>query len=173
MRYASAWIPLVAAALLPADLLARQGSESRGDRFPGSAVVTVEQNEYLIRIECRVQGRPEAGFNTEPNRITREQTGGRYNMVALGLRPWQDTGDVVVSLDRFVAWMPVPTSVGGLLSLELTMSPTTVTRDGAPALVTYDMWQSGDRPPGREGVRVQVDCNARDPEAPAIRKAGA
>ena len=147
--------------------------QSRGGpnaRFPGSAVVTVGENEYTIRIECRVQGQPEAGFTTEPNRITREETGGQYNMVTLRLRPWQDTQDVIVSLEGYVAWIPAPASAGGTLSLELEMSPASVVRNNAPVALTYDMWQSGDRPPGRDGVKFAADCSQRDPEAPSFRK---
>lgn len=168
MRVAT--VLLAATALLPPARAGAQGRDAGNDRFPGSAVVTIDDAEYLIRIECRVRGRPEAGLSTEPNRITREATGGRYNMLSLHLRPWQDTGDVLVSVDRYVAWIPSPTSEGGVLSLELAMSPASVVRQGVPVAVTYDMWKGGDRPAGLDGVRIVANCNARDPEAPAFRR---
>ena len=162
---------LCAVALLSsAEVAAQQSRSGPNARFPGSAVVTVGEDEYTIRIECRVQGQPEAGFTTEPNRVTREETGGKYNMVTLRLRPWQDTQDVIVSLQNFVAWMPAPASAGGTLSLELDMSPASVMRNNAPVAITYDRWQSGDRPPGQSGVKFEANCSQRDPEAPSFRK---
>lgn len=162
----------VVSPVLQAGVMAQQANATGNERFPGSAVVSVEDSEYLIRIECRVRNRPEAGFSTEPNRVTRGETGGRSNMVALNLRPWQGSDDVLVSLDRYVAWVPVPASDAGVLTLELAMSPASVVRNGAPTAVTYDMWKDGDRPPGREQVRIQANCNVRDPAAPAYRKVG-
>ncbi|MBK9168743.1 MAG: hypothetical protein IPM24_14910 [Bryobacterales bacterium] len=150
--------------------VAQQAASAGNDRFPGSAVVSVEDREYLIRIECRERGRPEAGFSTELNRVTRADTGGRSNMASLNLRRWQDSPDVVVSLDRYVAWLPVPTSNAGVLTLELAMSPASVVRNGAPTAVTYDMWKAGDRPPGHDRVRIVANCRVRDPAAPAFRK---
>lgn len=156
----------------PGALAAQDPTPSESARFPGSAVVVVDDNEFLVRLECRVEGRPEAGFITEANRITRQETG-RSNMVALRLRPWQDTDDVVISLEGWVAWMPRPVSVGGVLALEVDMAATTVVgADGTPVLTTYDMWQNGDRPPGRDGVRFEANCAERDPDAPAYRKRG-
>lgn len=172
MRFAMVVASLFAATTsLQAQASGRQADSAPDERHPGSAVVTVGDSEYLIRVECRVRGRPEAGFTTEPNRITREQTN-RSNMVTLRLRPWQDTKDVIVSLDGFVAWMPTPGSSAGVLRLELAMSPTSVMRDGSLVALTYDMWQRGDRPPGRDGVKVAVNCLTRDPSAPAFRKVG-
>lgn len=168
-------LPMVLASLfaatssLPAQASGRQAGSAPDERHPGSAVVTVGDSEYTIRVECRVRGQPEAGFTTEPNRITREQTN-RSNMVTLRLRPWPGTKDVIVSLDGFVAWMPTPTSSAGVLTLELAMSPASVVRDGSPVALTYDMWQRGDRPAGRDGVKLVINCLTRDPNAPAFRK---
>ena len=138
-------------------------------RAPGTAIVTVEDDEYTIPNECDDPANPAAGFSTEPSRITREATG-RTSMVTLRLRRWQDTNDVVVSLDRYVAWLPAPASAGGVLALELSMIPASFARDGVPTALTYDMWSSGDRPEGISGVRFRADCTHRDPEAPAYRK---
>lgn len=151
---------------------AAQDRQERDDRFPGSAVVTVGDQEYTIRIECRQEGRPEAGFITEANRITRRETGGRYNMVTLRLRPWKDTSDVLVSFEAWMAWIPTPASADGVLSLAPEMSPVSLERDGERVLLTYDMWQAGDRPEGRDDVRFVADCTRRDPKAPAFRKVG-
>jgi hypothetical protein len=173
MRSTSLIPPLVAVmALAQTGAVAQQADGAGNDRFPGSAVVSIDDGEYLIRIECRARNRPEAGFSTEPNRVTRADTGGRSNMVTLNLRLWQDSTDVLVSLDRYVAWLPVPASNGGVLALELAMSPASVVRNGKPTTVTYDMWKSGNRPPGRDQVRIQANCSARDPAAPAFRKVG-
>lgn len=138
----------------------------------GSAVVRVDEGEYKILIQCDDASRPELGFSTEPNRITRAATGGRYNMVNLRLRRWKDTGDVIVSFDRYVAWIRQPGSASGTLSLKLDMSPTTVLRDNMPVAVTYDMWTGGDRPPGQSGVEIEAQCGKRDPEAPSFRRIG-
>lgn len=146
-------------------------SQSAGTEYAdGSAVILASGAEYKIRIECDASGHPEAGFSTEPNRITREATGGKSNMVNLRLRAWKETGDVIVTLDRYVAWIPKPAPQGGILSLTVDMSPASVERDGTPVAFTYDMWQSGDRPPGLEGVWFEANCTARDPEAPSFRK---
>jgi hypothetical protein len=151
-------------------LLPAQAEGQEQQRFDGSAVIRVDDNEYTIRIECDARARPERGFGTEPNRITRADTGGRSNMVSLRLRQWRDTGEVLVTLDGFLAWIPRPTSEAGILALDLDMSPTSVVRDGVPTAVTYDMWHSGDRPPGKGGVEIVADCTRRDPAAPSHRK---
>jgi hypothetical protein len=163
-------ILMIPAMLRPAAAAGRQDDSTRNDRFPGSAVVAVGDSEYLIRIECRVQGSPEAGFLTEANRITRRETGGKYNMVSLRMRPWQDTEESIVSFEGYVAWIPTASSEAGVLSLTLDMAATTVVRDGNPVMVTYDMWHAGDRPAGAEGVRFEANCGTRDPAAPAYRK---
>jgi hypothetical protein len=136
----------------------------------GSAVVRVEDAEFKILIRCDDASRPELGFSTEPNRITRAANGGRYNMVNLRLRTWKDTGDVLITLDGYVSWIPQPASKGETLSLQLDMSPLKVVRDNTPVLLTYDMWTSGDRPPGRKGVEIEAQCGKRDPEAPSYRR---
>lgn len=136
----------------------------------GSATVRVDGAEYKILIRCDDASRPELGFSTEPNRITRAAMGGRYNMVNVRLRRWKDTADVVVSLNGYVAWIPQPTSASGTLSLKLDMSPVKVVRGDKPVLLTYDMWTSGERPPGREGVEIEAQCGQRDPEAPSFRR---
>lgn len=136
----------------------------------GSAIVRVDEGEYKILILCDDASRPELGFSTEPNRITRAAKGGRYNMVNLRLRRWKDTADVIISLNGYVSWIPQPTSANGTLSLKIDMSPVKVVRDDMPVLLTYDMWTSGERPAGRKGVEIEAQCGMRDPEAPAFRR---
>lgn len=137
--------------------------------YEGSAVVRLADAEYTIAILCEDPARPELGFRTEPNRITRERTG-RPNMVSLRLEPWGDTGDVRVSLDDSVAWMVRPVSSGGLLAFETRMSPVSITREGVPARLTYQMWKRGERPDEGPGVAVAARCGERDPGAPAFRR---
>jgi hypothetical protein len=117
-----------------------------------------------------MRARPELGFTTEANRVVRAATGGRYNMVKLRVRPWKDTEEAIVSFESYVAWIPRPTSAGGVLSLEVDMSPASTMRDGVPVMLTYDMWSAGERPEGRDGVKFEAQCGSRDPEAPAYRK---
>ena len=159
---------LSAIMIAPSALIADE--KPRPKLTDGSAVIRVDDAEYKILIRCDDASRPELGFSTEPNRITRAAMGGRYNMVNLRLRNWKDTGDVIISLNGYVAWIPQPASDGGTLSLRLDLSPVTVVRDGTPVLLTYDMWTSGDRPPGREGVEFEAQCGQRDPEAPSYRR---
>ncbi len=139
------------------------------DRAAGTAIIHVGEDEYTIPIECDDASRPELGFSTEPSRITKEATG-RTSGVRLGLRQWQETNDVVISLDRYVAWMPRPASAGGVLKMTQDMSPVTIMKDGMPVALTYDMWMDGERPAGITGVSFEAQCSHRDPEAPAYRK---
>ena len=125
--------------------------------------------EYTIPIECNDPARPGLGFNTEPSRITREKTG-RSSMVNLRVRPWKDTGDVIVALGAYVAWIKPPPSAGGVMSARLDMSPASMARDNMPVALTYDMWKDGDRPEGVNGVQFKANCGFRDPDAPAYRK---
>ena len=138
-------------------------------RVEGTAVVQVEDKEYTVPIECDDASRPELGFSMEPSRITRERTG-RASMINVRIRPFGEEDEVIVSLDRYVAWLPQPASAGGTLKLTLDMSPMGVLRDGQQKLLTRDMWMSGDRPEGLKGVTIEAQCNTRDPEAPSFRK---
>lgn len=145
--------------------------EDRYDDHPGSAVVREQGGdaEALIRILCDERSRPEAGFITEANRITRRETG-RSNPASLRLRPWQDTDEVLITTSWGVAWVPRPSSTGGVLSMEVEVGPAGFTRaDGQPVAVTYDMWKSGDLPDERTTVVFEANCEVRDPEAPALR----
>ena len=153
---------LLAFSLFTASLFAKDG-------HPGSAVVTVSGNEYTIPIECEDPSRPELGFFTEASRITREATG-RSSLVSLRLRVWKDTSDLVISLDRYVAWVPSPTSSGGTLKMMLDMSPASSLKEGIPTALTYDMWMDGERPEGLKNVRFEANCTSRDPDAPSFRK---
>ncbi|MDH3620917.1 MAG: hypothetical protein OER91_08505 [Gammaproteobacteria bacterium] len=139
------------------------------DRHAGTAIIRVSDGEYTIPIECDDASRPELGFSTEPSRITKENTG-RTSLVSLRLRKWKDTDHLVVSLDRYVAWVPTPRSVGGTLNMTLDMSPASMVRDNQPVALTYDMWMDGDRPAGINGVSFEAQCSYRDPAAPAYRK---
>ncbi len=139
------------------------------ERQPGSAVVRVGDTEYVIPIECYDTAGPEHGFSTEPSRITRERTG-RSNPVRLNVRPWKDTSELVVSLDRYVAWIPSKPSSGGVLNLTIDMSPASSVVNGVPVALTYDRWKSGERASGLKGVVIIATCGTRDPEAPTLRK---
>lgn len=139
------------------------------DRHAGTAVVRVDDREYTIPIECNDVARPELGFSTEPSRITREATG-RTSGVRLIVRQWKETSYLVISLDRYVAWVPTQPSAGGVLKMTLDMSPVSSLRDGTPTLLTYDMWMEGDRPAGITGVSFEAQCGYRDPDAPSFKK---
>lgn len=140
----------------------------------GSAIVVNGLDEYKIRILCDDRLRPELGFSTESNRITRAETGGRSNGVNLRLRSWKETNDVVVSLDGLgQAWMPRPTSVNGVLTVEVALRPMTFVKNGMPTLVTYEMWQAGDLPPDEHTVSFEANCAQRDPAAPSYLKRAA
>ena len=138
-------------------------------KHEGSAVVQVGEQEHTIPIICDDPARPEKGLYTEPQRITRERTG-RASGVRLTIRPWKDTSDLSVSLDRYVAWVPSSPSTGGVLQLVIAMSPNTSVKDGMPVALTYDEWIAGNRPAGLEGVVINANCARRDPAAPAFRK---
>lgn len=151
-------------------LLCVELDASAQDRTPGTATVRVDQTEYAIPIECDDPSRPERGFSTEPARVTREATG-RTSPIRLTVRRWQDTDELIVTLDRYVAWVAAPSSTGGVLTMELDMSPASFPRDGLPVTMTYDLWTDGDRPRGLEGVRFEANCAFRDPAAPSSRRA--
>jgi len=169
----------VAAILIPvvsspagAQERARADGAERRELHPGSAVVRQQggDSEALIRILCDEAGRPEAGFTTEANRVTRRETGGQYNRTSLRLRPWKDTDDVLITTDWGIAWVPRPASTGGVLSLNVEVRPNQLQRDGQPVLVTYDMWKAGDVPEGSTVVEFEANCATRDPEAPSWRR---
>ena len=168
-RQKLAWLTPAVLVLAFAEPAAPQ--ESRRDDHPGSAVVREKDgdSEALLRIICDERGRPEAGFITEPNRITRQETG-RSNSASLRLRPWQDTDDVLITTTWGVAWIPRPTSSGPTLSIEVDVGPAGFTRDGMPVAVTYDMWKAGDVPDERTTVVFEANCEVRDPDAPAWRR---
>lgn len=154
----------LAAAGAGVDAVAAQGPSSEG-----TAVVTVGADEYTVVIECDDPSGPEAGFGTQPNRLTR-QTRGRANGVNVRLRPWEATDEVVVSVDRLVAWVPRPASGGGALELEIEMSPHSAVWDGTPVLMTYERWRAGERFDGKRTVKIRAQCGVRDPAAPSHRK---
>lgn len=158
----------------PAGAQERAGAEraERRELHPGSALVRRQggDSEALIRILCDEAGRPEAGFTTEANRVTRADTGGKYNRTSLRLRPWKDTDDVLITTDWGIAWVPRPGSAGGVLSMDLEVRPNQVQREGRPVLVTYDMWKAGDIPAERTVVEFEADCATRDPAAPTWRR---
>jgi hypothetical protein len=171
-------IAAVAAILIPmvtppADAQERP-ERTRRELHPGSAVVRQQNGdgEALIRILCDDAGRPEAGFTTEANRVTREETGGRYNRASLRLRPWKDTDDVLITTDWGIAWVPRPTAAGGLLSMDVEVRPNQLERNGMPVLITYDMWKAGDVPAERTVVEFDANCSTRDPAAPSWRRLG-
>lgn len=171
MRFQTIVAKLLISGIVFVPLTGWNQETERSTLHAGSAVVVNGLDEYTIRILCDDRLRPELGFSTEPNRITRAETGGRSNGVILRLRSWKETNDVVVSLDRLgQAWMPRPTSVNGVLSVEVALRPMTFFKDGMPTLVTYEMWQAGDLPPAEHTVSFKANCAQRDPAAPSYRK---
>ncbi len=171
MRHRNLLALMVGTATLVPSTGEAQDTDRRRTLHEGSAVVITDQAEYTIRILCDDRGRPELGFTTEANRVTRAATGGQSNMVNLRLRPWKDTEDVSISLDGGgIAWIPQPTSAGGVLSLDVVLRPGTFFRNGQPVLVTYDMWKAGDIPDGETRVHFEANCASRDPSAPSFRK---
>ena len=149
-------------------LLAGSAFAYEDARSPGTAVVVVEDREYTLPIECNDPADAGKGFSTEPSRITRERTG-RSSAVRINVRPWKETDELVVSLDRYVAWVPKSVFKGSPVDARIDMSPASVVRNNMPVTMTYDIWTSGDRPEGLTGVQVRVDCAVRDPEAPSSR----
>lgn len=150
-------------------LLLVMASVQAAQQANGTAIIRVDDGEYTIPIVCDETSRPETGIYTEPQRITRERTG-RTSGVRLTIRPWKETSQLVVSLDRYVAWVPASPSGGGTIRMTLAMSPVVSLRDGVPTALTYDDWMAGDRPPGLDNVHIEVDCRMADPAAPAYRK---
>lgn len=150
-------------------LLLTAGSVAQ-DRHNGTAIIRVADNEYTIPIECNDSADPNRGFSTEPARITRERTG-RSSGVRLNVRPWKETSDLVVSLDRYVAWVPAPLFAGGAATLD--MSPASSVKNNMPQALTYERWMNGERPEGLRKVFIQADCSTRDSDAPSFRKVSA
>ena len=179
-RSVNAWLAAAIATILilwvstPAGAQERPRAErvQRRELHAGSALVRRQggDSEALIRILCDEAGRPEAGFTTEANRVTRAETGGKYNRTSLRLRPWKDTDDVLITTDWGIAWVPRPASAGGVLDMDVEVRPNQVQRDGRPVLVTYDMWKAGDVPGDRTVVEFEADCVTRDPAAPSWRR---
>lgn len=154
--------------LLPA-LLACGATAEAADSANGTATVRVDDREYTIPIVCSETESSEVDIYTEPQRITRERTG-RASSVRLTIRSWKETDDVIVNVDRYVAWIPRDSISNGLVELSLSMSPTTLVQGGMPVAMTYDEWQSGNRPKGVDDVEIVADCSNLDPDAPAFRK---
>ncbi len=138
-------------------------------RTPGSAIVRVADAEYTIPIECNQAAAPQAGFSTEPARITRERTR-RSSGVRLTFRPWKETEYFVVSLDRYVAWVPRAVSSTGILEMTLNLSPASSIVNGIPQALTFDRWMAGERAEGLRNVTFIANCRERDPNAPSFRK---
>lgn len=175
-RMSAGMAAAVAAILIPV-ISSPAGAQERQERVrrelhPGSAVVRQQDgdSEALIRILCDEAGRPEAGFTTEANRVTRRETGGKYNRTSLRLRPWKDTDDVLITTDWGIAWVPRPASTGGVLAMNVEVRPNQLQRDGRPVLVTYDMWKAGDVPDETSVVEFEANCATRDPDAPSWRR---
>ncbi|MBT8461547.1 MAG: hypothetical protein KJO44_03420 [Gemmatimonadetes bacterium] len=162
---------LLVAVLLPPGRGIAQDAPQR-TLHEGSAVVRTEggDGEYTIRILCESASQPELGFFTEANRITRQATGGRSNMVNLRLRPWKDTDEVQISSTLGVVWIARPVSTGGVLSLTLDVVPASFLEDNAPVAMTYDRWTAGERPEGGGTLEFEANCGVRDPEAPSYRR---
>lgn len=165
----AAAILFLGAVLMPGDGMAQASDRTLQE---GSAVVREKggDGEFTIRILCEDASRPELGFFTEANRVTREATGGKTNGVSLRLRPWEDTGDVLITSPLGVAWIPRPTSTGGVLSLSVDVVPASFMEDNALVAMTYDLWTAGKRPDGGGTLEFEANCASRDPDAPSYRR---
>ena len=135
----------------------------------GTATIHVDDKEYTIPMVCSDTSSLEIDLYTEPQRVTRERTG-RASSVRLTIRSWKETTDVIVNLDRYVAWIPRSAIADGIIDISLSMSPTTTLQDGMPVALTYDEWSSGNRPEGLDNVRIVANCSFLDPDAPSFRK---
>lgn len=162
-------LPISWAAFLALSFAA--GAGIAADRHAGTAIVRVADTEYTIPIECNDSSRPELGFSTEPSRITRQRTG-RTSGVRLTVRPWKDTAELVITLDRYVAWVPTKASSGGVLSMTLNLSPSSVVKDGVPVTLTYERWSAGERARGLDSVSFEANCGVANEAAPTMRKVG-
>ncbi len=135
----------------------------------GTATVRVDDKEYTIPIVCSDTSSSAVDIYTEPQRVTRERTG-RASGVRLTIRPWKQTTDLIVSLDRYVAWISHSALADGILEITLNMSPTTTLQGLMPVALTYDEWVAGNRPEGLNNVRIVANCSYLDPDAPSYRK---
>lgn len=154
--------------LLVAAILLSTMGHARADS-DGTAIVRTDVTEYLIPIVCRDSAQATAGFSTEPSRVTRAATG-RSSLVRLTVRHWKDTGELLITLDRYAAWVMAPASTGSRFEIALDMSPSSFQRDGLPVTLTHDLWTAGERPDGLKNVHIEADCSARDPDAPSSRR---
>lgn len=154
--------------LLPVLLSCGAGAQA-AESANGTATIRVDDNEYTIPIVCSDTTSSEVDLYTEPQRITRERTG-RASSVRLTIRPWKETTDLIVNLDRYVAWITQKSIADGIFEISLSMSPTTYLRDGIPVALTYDEWLSGNRPEGVDDVRIVTNCGYLDPDALSFRK---
>ena len=150
-------------------LLSCSADAQAAESANGTATIRVDDNEYTIPIVCSDTTSPQIDLYTEPQRITRERTG-RASSVRLTIRPWKESTDLIVKLDRYVAWIPRRSIADGILEVSLSMSPTTSVREGMPVALTYDEWLSGNRPEGLDNVKIVANCGFLDPDAPSFRK---
>ena len=143
-------------------------AQERDELHDGSAVIVVDDSEYTIPILCHSATDVMAGFFTQANRITREQTG-RSSMVNLRLDPTDHDNEVRVQLDRYVAWVSV-NGAANPYAVTLDLANSMDVSAGTPKPVTREDWYNGTRPEGLEGVQIEARCDQRDPEAPKFRK---
>ena len=136
----------------------------------GTAVARVGDHDYTVIIECD-QSVPELGFRTQPNRLTREAIG-KSNPINIRLRRWEETDSLVLSVDKYVAWIPRPTSTAGLLEVTVEMSPNSEVRGGTPTLMTHDRWVAGERFEGGRSIRLRATCSAPAGAAPGTATVG-
>jgi hypothetical protein len=141
------------------------------DDAEGSAVIQVGDQEYTIPILCDDATSAAAGFITEPSRVTRERTG-RSSLVNLRARPVEGHDELIVTLDRYLTWIPSSAASGPSLEVEIDMGLITILRDNMPVLVTREMWANGEQGTEIEGVIIEARCDARDPAAPTSRRIG-
>ena len=170
MRNMSRGLALLALVLAAAPAVAAQESSKRS-YFPGTAVVQVADGEHTIPIDCYVRSRPDLGFTTEPNQVTRLRTG-RISSIDLSVGP-ADTDGTHISLEGYVAKIPNPTSDEGSLSLSVDLTREDASADRVAA-VAFARGEGavGGRAPDALRVVIEAQCNERVPDAPAYRDLG-
>ena len=168
---AAVMMAVVLGSAVPLQAQPNRDSDRPRPEAEGSAIIRVDEAEYTIPIVCFDAADVGAGFSTEPSRITRERVG-RSSGVNLRAGPVPDHPEqIVINLDRFVAWIDRPTAAP-VLTMELDMSPVTRVVDGVPTLLKRDEWVAGDRPEGVTGAWFEARCDERDPDAPSFRRIG-
>jgi len=137
--------------------------------FVGTAVIQVADGEYTLPIDCYAKSRPDLGFTTEPNQVTRLRTG-RLSPIDLSITPRSESEEMVIALDGYVARIPRLSATDGTLSLSVDLSREDTSRGTTSAVAfTRDNAANGLHDADRVRVRIDAQCEERSAEAPAHR----